>query len=55
MTLSNDKIRVGYEELLEFCIEVYNDVVTTTLREKSRKSLISLSVSSLKNGISKKK
>jgi hypothetical protein len=55
VTFSNDKIRVGYEELLEFCIEVYNNVVSNSVNEKNRKSLINLSVSSLKRGINKKK
>lgn len=55
VTFSNDKIRVGYEELLEFCIKVYNNVVSSAANEKSRKAFIEFSISSLKHGINKKK
>ena len=55
VTFSNDKIRVGYEELLEFCIEVYNDVVTSAVNGRNRNSLINLSIFSLKRGINKKR
>ena len=49
VTFSNDKIRVGYEELLEFCIEVYNDVVTSAVNGRNRNSLINLSIFVLSN------
>ncbi len=55
VSFSNDKISVSYEDLIDFCIDIYNNVVTTSVNEKNRKSMINLSISSLKRGMRKNK
>lgn len=52
---SDSEIHLTCEELIEFCIDIYNSVITTTSNKEDRKSIIELSVSSLKRGIKKNK
>ncbi|MCK4608365.1 MAG: helix-turn-helix transcriptional regulator [Gammaproteobacteria bacterium] len=54
VTFANDKISVSYEELIDFCVEVYNSVVTTSPNKSNSKAIINLSISSLKKGINRR-
>ena len=42
------------KECVEFCAEVYNTVVATSIEQKNRKAVINISIASLKRGINKK-
>ncbi len=52
--LNNEELGLSSNDLLEFGVDIYNSIIKTTADENSRKSIISLSVASLKLGISKK-
>ena len=50
---SDDIQQLSHKDLLEFCIDIYNNIIVTSADDKTRKSMIALSVSSLKRGANK--
>lgn len=52
LTISNDpEVELTDAELIEFAVDIYNSIVTTSADDPSRQAMIRLSVTSLKRGI----
>lgn len=49
-----DNIHLTSTELLEFCSEVYNSVVSISIDQQNRRSVINISIASLRRGLRSK-